>query len=36
MDHHTIDVEICIYKPNDYGEKHSIVVRVMLKNIQLV
>jgi hypothetical protein len=38
LDHHTIDVEIYIYKPNDYGQnkKHSIVLRVMLKNVQLV
>jgi hypothetical protein len=38
LDHHTIDVETCIYKPNDYDQnkKHSIVVRVMLKNVQLV
>ncbi len=38
MDHQTIDVAILIYKPNDYGQnkKHSKVVRVMLKKVQLV
>ncbi len=36
MDHHTMDVVILIYKPNDYGQnkKHSIIVRVMLKKVQ--